>query len=158
MSTSTRSKIIQISLFVALFLIDQLSKTYFISHLKTQAYYIIEALPFLDFVYAWNYGISFGLFSKHYQYSNYTFLILNTLILIYLIYITINTKQQLMRYGLIFIIAGACGNLFDRALRGAVFDFIYFNYGNLSFPAFNLADAFISIGALMLLISMYRNK
>ena len=60
---------------------------------------------------------------------------------------TIQTKGCTAQMGLLLIISGAIGNLIDRILRGAVFDFLYFYYENLAFPAFNLADAFITIGA-----------
>ncbi len=133
-----------IAFFVAL---DQISKTFLISHLKTQTDYMIEVLPFFDLVYAWNYGISFGMFSEHHQYSNMIFLGLNSIIITYLCYMTITTKACLARIGLLLIISGAIGNLIDRIIRGAVFDFLYFYYENLAFPAFNLADAFITIGA-----------
>ena len=138
-------------LLISLVLLDQASKSFFISYLKTQPYFVVEALPFLDFVYAWNYGISFGLFSDQYQYSNYAFLVINTIIIIYLFYIMLQSKSVLFQYGLNIIIAGALGNLIDRIIRGAVFDFIYFNYQGYSFPAFNLADSFITIGAIILI-------
>lgn len=131
----------------ALIAIDQISKSFFIAYLKTEPGYILELLPILDCVYAWNYGISFGLFREYYQYSNIAFLILNSFIIIYLCYVTIETKAGLAQTGLLLIISGAIGNLIDRIFRGAVFDFIYFHYQDLSFPAFNMADSFITIGA-----------
>ena len=136
-------------LFLILLLIaaDQGSKTFFISYLKTQPGYLKEIFPFLDFVYAWNYGISFGLFQKHHQSSNFLFLGLNSLIIIYLVYLFYTSKEVAAQVGMIFIIGGAFGNLFDRILRGAVFDFLHFHYEDFSFPAFNLADSFITIGA-----------
>ena len=60
--------------------------------------------------------------------------------------------------GLGFIIGGALGNLIDRIIRGAVFDFIYFNYQEFSFPAFNFADSFITIGAAMFIYDYLFNK
>lgn len=129
--------------------LDQTSKTYLISYLKTQPRFILKVLPFLDLVYAWNYGISFGLFKKYYQYSNYALLILNSFIVIYLINLLLKSKSKLSFYGLALIIGGALGNLIDRIIWGAVFDFIYFNYQTFSFPAFNLADSLITTGATM---------
>ena len=64
---------------LSLIIIDQGSKSFLISYLKTQPNYIFELLPILDFVYAWNHGISFGLFREYYQYSNIAFLILNSI-------------------------------------------------------------------------------
>lgn len=136
----------------AFVLTDQVSKTYLISFLKTRDSFILEVMPFLDFVYSWNYGISFGLFREYYQYSNYVLLALNICIVIYLISLLIHASTgRLAGYGLEMIIGGAIGNLIDRILRGAVFDFIYFNYAEFSFPAFNIADSFISIGAVLFL-------
>lgn len=132
---------------LSLIIIDQGSKSFLISYLKTQPNYIFELLPILDFVYAWNHGISFGLFREYYQYSNIAFLILNSIIITYLCYLILNTQACLARLGLIFIIGGALGNLIDRVRNGAVFDFIYLHYQDLAFPAFNMADSFITIGA-----------
>jgi len=152
-------KIINYSLSVlVLIALDQISKTYLISYLKTQTRFILEVLPFLDLVYAWNYGISFGLFKQYYQYSNYALLISNSFIVIYLISLLLKSESKLALYGLTFIIGGALGNLIDRIIRGAVFDFIYFNYQEFSFPAFNLADSFITIGAAMFIYDYLFNK
>jgi signal peptidase II len=152
-------KIINYSLSVlVLIALDQLSKTYLISYLKTQPQFILEILPFLDLVYAWNYGISFGLFKQYYQYSNYALLISNSFIVIYLISLLLKSESKLALYGLIFIIGGALGNLIDRIIRGAVFDFIYFNYQEFGFPAFNLADSFITIGAAIFIYDYLFNK
>ena len=144
---------------LAFIILDQASKSFLITYLKTQPNYILEILPILDFVYAWNYGISFGLFREYYQYSNTAFLILNSLIVVYLIFLIIKTNSCLSRYGLILIIGGALGNLIDRVFRGAVFDFIYLHYQEYSFPAFNLADSFITIGATFFIYDyLFRNK
>ena len=132
---------------LSLIIIDQGSKSFLISYLKTQPNYIFELLPILDFVYALNHGISFGLFREYYQYSNIAFLILNSIIITYLCYLILNTQTCLARLGLILIIGGALGNLIDRVRHGAVFDFIYLHYQDLAFPAFNMADSFITIGA-----------
>lgn len=144
---------------LAFIILDQASKSFLITYLKTRPNYILEISPILDFVYAWNYGISFGLFREYYQYSNTAFLILNSLIVIYLIFLVIKTNSCLSRYGLILIIGGALGNLIDRVFRGAVFDFIYLHYQEYSFPAFNLADSFITIGATFFIYDyLFRNK
>ena len=144
----TGKKIFFSLIFILLLItLDQGSKSFLIAYLKTQSNYMIEVLPFFDIVYAWNYGISFGLFSNYHQYSNTAFLILNSLIITYICYMTVTTKSCISQIGLILIIGGALGNLIDRIFRKAVFDFLYFYYENFAFPAFNLADAFITIGA-----------
>ncbi|MDP5110725.1 MAG: signal peptidase II [Rickettsiaceae bacterium] len=134
-----------------LIFLDQVSKTFLISYLKGKPEYMIELMPMLNIVYAWNHGISFGLFRNYYQYSNYAFLALNSIIILYLCYLTIKSQTNLAFIGFSIIVGGALGNLIDRIFRGAVFDFLYFYYGDLSFPAFNLADSFITIGAGLLI-------
>lgn len=55
------------------------------------------------------------------------------------------------------IISGATGNLIDRFINGAVFDFIYLHYQNYHFPVFNLADCYISLGIMMLIYDMFKS-
>lgn len=138
-----------IAYIIVLVFIDQSSKTFLIGYLKTKPGYLIELLPFLNIVYAWNHGISFGLFQGYYQYSNYAFLGLNTVIILWLCYTLHSSKAILSRLGLILIIGGALGNLIDRGIRGAVFDFILVHYQRFEFPVFNFADSAITIGAII---------
>lgn len=62
----------------------------------------------------------------------------------------------LSRLGLALILGGAIGNLWDRVIRGTVTDFIEIYQGSWSFPAFNVADSAITVGAVLLLISILR--
>lgn len=143
-------------LIILLVSIDQLSKSYLISYLKIQAGMTYKLTYFLSLVYAWNYGISFGLFSNYYQYSNYIFLAINSVIIMYIFSQLFGNKSRLQSTGFAIIIGGAIGNIIDRIFRGAVFDFLYFHYKDYSFPAFNLADAFINIGVVLVIISFFR--
>jgi len=118
----------------------------------------IKVNSFFDIVYVWNYGISFGIFKNYYQYSNFALLAVNSLIVAYLFYIQLKCKSVLSFVGYSLVIGGAIGNLVDRILRGAVFDFIYFHYKEFGFPVFNLADSFISIGVMFLLYDHYKTK
>jgi signal peptidase II len=118
----------------------------------------LKVASFLEMVYSWNYGISFGMFKNYYQYSNAVFIVLNSLITAYLWYIMLKCKSALTFLGYSCIIGGAISNVIDRLFRGAVFDFIYFHYGDYSFPIFNLADSFISIGVAVLIYDYYKVK
>lgn len=153
--TKSQKTIVSIS---ALVLIDQALKTFLIGYLKTKPGYLIELLPFLDIVYAWNYGISFGLFREYYQYSNYIFMGLNTIIVLWLCHTLRNSTTMLSRLGLILIIGGAVGNLIDRGIRGAVFDFILVHYQEFEFPVFNFADSAITIGAIIFAYDYFFKK
>jgi signal peptidase II len=63
-------------------------------------------------------------------------------------------EERLSRYGLAFILGGAFGNLIDRALSGYVVDFVDVYWGEAHFWAFNVADAAITIGAILVLLEM----
>lgn len=65
-------------------------------------------------------------------------------------------EQPLLAYALAFILGGALGNLVDRALQGYVVDFLVFHYETWYFPAFNIADSAITIGAGLLIIDMFK--
>ena len=65
-------------------------------------------------------------------------------------------EQQLLAYALAFILGGALGNLVDRMLQGYVVDFLVFYYESYYFPAFNIADSAITVGAGLLIIDMFR--
>ncbi len=134
-------------------LIDQLSKSFFINYLSTIPDYRYKVCSYLDFIYVWNYGISFGAFSQ-YNFSNLIFSIINILIVMYIIFINIKANNFLQNFGYNLIIGGALGNLFDRVFRGGVFDFIAIHYNDYYFPVFNIADSFISLGVFIVMIEV----
>jgi signal peptidase II len=70
--------------------------------------------------------------------------------------VVFGSESRLSRVSLALILAGAVGNLIDRAREGAVVDFIDFYWGTWHFWAFNVADAAITIGAALLIIDMFR--
>jgi signal peptidase II len=136
--------------------LDQASKWWVKSMLTAKAGYTMHITSFLSLVYSWNHGISFGLFREYHAMSNKIFLVINSIIIIYIWKLLFNAKSYKSYIGLSLIIGGAVGNLIDRFVNGAVFDFIYFHYNNFYFPAFNIADSFIFIGAAIVIYEYYR--
>ncbi len=147
-----------VSLVLKLIIIDQLTKWWFISTLIKKPGLKIQVTGFFDFIYSWNYGVSFGLLREYYQYSNFAFLIINSIIVLYLLVLLVRSQTAISFVGYSLVIGGAIGNLIDRCVRGAVFDFIYFHYNDFGFPIFNLADSFISIGVLLLINDHFKIK
>ncbi|MCC8369448.1 MAG: signal peptidase II [Rickettsia endosymbiont of Oxypoda opaca] len=143
---------------ITLVIIDQLTKWWFIDNLRWRPGLTLKLTSFLDMVYSWNYGISFGLLRNYYQYSNSFFIVTNSVIVCYLYYMMIRSTTIAAFAGYSFVIGGAIGNLIDRFVRGAVFDFIHFHYYDYSFPIFNLADSFISLGVFVLIRDFYNSK
>ena len=70
----------------------------------------------------------------------------------------VEAHQVYLRVGLILILGGAVGNLIDRAFQGYVVDFLIVHYEQHYFPAFNVADAAISVGAVFLLLDLFLEK
>jgi len=138
-------------------IIDQLSKWWFKNMLLTKQGYSIPVTSFLDLVYSWNHGISFGLFQQYESLSNKIFLGLNTIVVLYVWKLLLNSPNYKFYIGYSLIIGGALGNLYDRFFNGAVFDFIYFHYKEFYFPAFNFADSFIFIGAFTVVLEYYKH-
>jgi len=136
----------QLILFALLVFLDQLSK--FFIHLKFFLYESIPIIPgILNFTYIRNEGIAFGI--------NFTgsklFFIIIPIIITYYLYRLLKDKDfqdYQSQLGLTLIISGAVGNIIDRIFRGYVVDFIDVFYGSFHWPVFNLADSFITLGAI----------
>ena len=110
---------------------------------------------FFDIVYIRNYGISFGLLAD--LYSAWIFILIGTLITVFIIFIYIQSMDKFEKLGLAFIIIGAISNIIDRIFNGFVIDFISFHYKEFYWPAFNFADIYISVGVIIMLIYLLRN-
>ncbi len=111
----------------------------------------VKVLPFFRLTFVENTGAAFGSF----QNGNFWLIIATVLILALLI----KWREDLLaygaaaRYGIIFIIGGALGNLFDRIVLGFVIDFLDF----IVWPVFNAADSFISVGVMLLFFAMTKD-
>lgn len=125
----------------------------------TERYYTPVALTtFLNIIMVWNKGISFGMFQNDSDLGVYMLISLALAISIVFIAWLALTNSRATAYGLALIVGGALGNVIDRFRMGAVADFLDFHYGNWHFPAFNLADSCITIGAALILLSSFLNR
>ena len=132
---------------------DYVSKLWAIENLFMQ-YRSIELTSFLSMTPVWNSGISFGFFQDSGEIGRYGFTGFAFVVSVWLIYSSI----KLPRYsslGFILIASGAIGNAIDRILYGKVVDFIDFHIEDLHWPAFNLADTIIFIGATLFLYNQF---
>ena len=69
----------------------------------------------------------------------------------------IKATKKIEKLGLLLIIIGALSNIFDRLINNYVIDFIYFNYKDFYWPAFNFADIYITIGVIMIFYELYND-
>ena len=123
----------------------------------------LRVIPgFFNIVHAENPGVAFGFLAEGDSIWRNFFLIgLSATVLIFitvLLWKARGTETWLLRIGLALILGGASGNLCDRVLTGTVTDFAEVYAGQHFFPAFNVADSGISIGAALLLLDMWRGR
>ncbi len=144
----------KIVIFFVLIFADILSKYFVKNNLVLNQ--SIEINDFLYFVYIQNFGVSFGLFAGSIPY--YLLIIIGLLIVILIIYLMYLSKNALEKSAYFIIIIGALSNILDRLINTFVVDFILLRYESFYWPAFNLADIYITIGIIMLIISFLNNK
>lgn len=113
---------------------------------------IIEVTSFFNLVHVWNRGISFGIFNSDSPWTRWTLPLLALAIVVYLVVWLRRTGHWLVITALGLIIGGAIGNVIDRAMRGAVFDFLDVHAYGYHWPAFNVADSAITIGVCLLIV------
>ncbi|ALE03272.1 signal peptidase II [Bartonella ancashensis] len=112
----------------------------------------IPILPFLSLYHVRNSGIAFSLFSS---FPHWGLIVLTSIIILFLLWLwkDIALRKSLSRFGVILIIGGAIGNLIDRIRFHFVTDYILFYIdGFFYFAIFNIADAFITLGVIVILI------
>ena len=136
---------------------DQLSKYLVLNHVL-EITRIIPVTPFFNIVEAWNTGISFSMFSNGGFWGMIALCIVALVIVAALIWWLKGEKHAPSQVALGMIIGGALGNIIDRIRFGAVFDFLDVYWGDYHWPAFNIADSFISIGAVLLIIYSFINS
>ena len=140
--------------FFTLFL-DQVSKRIVVENIEILAN-SFEISKFFNLVYVENKGVSFGMFSEHDK--SFYFGILSMLVSAYIIYLLVKSNDLIESLGLSLILGGAIGNGVDRLYYGYVVGFIDLHLNNLHWPAFNFADTFITLGALVFVFSIILDK
>ena len=139
------------SFILLIFLLDRISKIYVFNLDKKFFGSEIYSSKFLNIELYWNTGIAFGLFSfsENYLYNLLTFVIV---IVIMIVIFMIAISKDFKKYPLLMILGGALGNLVDRIFFKAVPDFIDFHIQNFHWFIFNVADIFISLGIIFMIL------
>jgi len=134
-------------LVVLLLAADQASKAAVDAFLPFQE--PVTLLPFLSIFRTYNQGIAFSFFSG---FSDRVLIGLTLAIMIFVIWLwrQAHPSRIWARLGFALVFGGALGNLCDRFVHGHVIDFVLFHVGNWSFAVFNLADSFITVGAVLI--------
>ena len=149
-----KNNIFYFIIILLIFLLDRISKILIINiseEIKNNEIYQSE---FINFQLIWNEGIAFGLLSFENDFIYHSISLLITLIILVLIIMLIKSKN-VEKIGFALISGGAIGNLFDRIMFKSVPDFIDFHINNFHWFIFNIADIFITIGVLWLILAEF---
>ena len=142
----------KILIFLLLVLLDILSKYIVFNYIDL--YQFIKITYFFDITHIHNFGVSFGLFAG--TIPSLVLIFIGLFVTAFVIYLYINSRDTLERWGLFIIICGAIGNIIDRSINGYVIDFLYLHINQYYWPAFNFADIYISLGIIMIIINMVK--
>lgn len=142
---------------LAVILADQASKAWMLHH-----FYLFQRehlLPVLDIILTYNPGAAFSMLAGAAGWQRWVFVCLalgvSVVLVVWLRRLAAAT-HALVACGLALIVGGALGNMLDRLRLGHVIDFIYAHWGLHYFPAFNVADSAITVGAGLLLLDAWR--
>jgi signal peptidase II len=134
---------------------DQLVKAWLVHHFSL--FERVHVLPVLDIILTYNTGAAFSFLAEASGWQRWLFVLLALIVSALLIawLRRLRAGQGLLACGLALITGGALGNLLDRLLSGRVVDFVHAHWRQHYFPAFNVADAAITIGAALLLLDAF---
>ena len=142
---------------LTVFLLDRVTKISIINLLEKSDKTNIPITNFLSFNLIWNEGIAFGLFSFD-QKLYYNFLTIIIILVTIIIFLMIIKTKGLEKIAFMMIFGGSLGNIFDRLVYASVPDFIDLHFNNFNWFIFNVADIFISIGVVLLIILEFFKK
>ena len=142
----------KIIIILFIFILDRVSKFYLINLQSNGTDIDFYIYPFLNIYLVWNTGIGFGLASLEADFTYHLLTAVIAIINFILIIFLIKTKGA-YEYLIAIILGGSLGNLFDRLYYFAVPDFIDFHLGNFHWFIFNIADIFITLGIIGLILT-----
>jgi signal peptidase II len=147
-----------LNLSAVIILLDQLSK--WIVSAQLDLYDSIAVMPSFNLVLAHNYGAAFSFLAGAGGWQRWFFTGLAIIVAVVLTVWMSRLKSEAKweAISLALILGGAIGNVIDRVLHGYVIDFIDVYYGSYHWPAFNIADSAICVGAVMLIIDSFKKK
>jgi len=155
-------RLVAFGIAATVFLLDRVTKGIIRSHVSPWDTY--EEIPeAFNIIHAENRGAAFGMLSNA-DSEWRTFLLVGLTMLVLALVASVLWQPaatghgRALKVGLALVVGGALGNLFDRVVRGTVTDFLDFYLGRYHWPAFNVADAAITLGALVALLDMWRAR
>ncbi|HYM28882.1 MAG TPA: signal peptidase II [Steroidobacteraceae bacterium] len=137
--------------------LDQVSKAWIMHHFALSER--VHVLPVLDIILTYNTGAAFSFLAGAAGWQRWVFVLLalavSTVLIVWMRRLSAR-HHGLLACGLSLIVGGALGNMIDRLVLGRVVDFVHVHWGLAYFPAFNVADSAITVGAAVLLVDAWR--
>lgn len=131
--------------------LDQLTKWWILLSVMNPPQ-LIPIMPSFNLVLTWNRGVSFGMFAMGTDMGPWILSVLALAIVGVLLFWLRKADGKLIPIAIGLIVGGAIGNVIDRVVHGAVVDFLDLYWGSYHWPAFNVADSGITVGAILLVV------
>ena len=143
---------------VVFLLADQVTKQYVANNMDLND--SIEVLPFFNITYVHNTGAAFSFLADQGGWQRWFFTAIAAIAsVVFFVWLAKTPKQKpLLSIAFALLLSGTLGNLIDRVLFGYVIDFLDFHAAGYRFPAFNIADSMIFIGAAAMILDSIKNK
>ena len=147
------NRLLGLAVALAVFAVDQLSKWFIMGPMELRERMLVTILPFFDLRWVENYGVSMGLLTADSPVGRWMLVGMTLLISIGVTAWLWREKARIDAIALGMVLGGALGNILDRVRFGHVVDFLDLHFGNWHpFLVFNVADAAITIGVLLLVV------
>lgn len=143
---------------IVVLILDQSTKFIAADYLASHGEMKLAA--FLSFTLVHNTGAAFGILSSAGGWQNIFFIAIASIACLVILWMLwrLDEKNTLLALGLTLILGGAAGNLIDRLVHGYVIDFIDVYYRSWHWPAFNVADSAITLGAFLLIVDAFNSR
>ena len=150
----TKKNIFDFFIILIIFSLDRISKVIVIDLNKTNELINYNLTTFINLDLVWNQGIAFGLFSfnENIYYNVLTSIIIIVTLVVFVLMLKSNRYQK---YGFLMVFGGSLGNIFDRLYYSSVPDFIDLHINNFHWFIFNVADIFITLGVILLILTEF---
>ena len=137
---------------------DQYTKALVLQNIEL--YQAIQILPFFNLTHVYNYGAAFSFLHDAGGSQRWFFTVIAFAVSALVMWWSKQTtkEQIILPVAFSLIIGGAIGNAYDRLVHGYVIDFLVLYYQDWYWPAFNVADSAICLGAILLIVDMFKNK
>lgn len=140
---------------VAVVALDLATKAWVVAYFREGE--VLPVTSFFSLILAYNTGVAFSMGAGDHGWQRWVFAAIAIAASGFLVWMLRRGGSRVLMWGLALILGGALGNLWDRVTLGRVTDFLLLHYAGWSWPAFNVADSAITVGAALLIFDSFRH-